>query len=108
MKLFINNHIKKENNIITDGWLSYAFLDNINSHYYHEVYVHGPNGQFRFCQHNTSHIEKIWNNLKMIINKIYSLIPNNYFILYSKEAEMRYFMSKLINSGIEVKFCEIM
>ena len=40
MKLFINNHIKKENNIITEGWPLYAFLDNINSHYYHEVHVH--------------------------------------------------------------------
>ena len=37
MKLFINNHIKKENNIITDGWLAYNFLDKNNSHYYHEV-----------------------------------------------------------------------
>ena len=51
MKLFINNHIKKENNIITDGWPSYAFLDNINSHYYHEVHVLCPNDQFKFGQH---------------------------------------------------------
>ena len=36
--------LKKKNNIITDGWPSYVFLDNINSHYYHEVHVHGPNG----------------------------------------------------------------
>jgi len=76
MKLFINNHIKKENNIIADGWPSY--LDNINSHYYHEVHVHGPNDQFGFGQHSTRHIEGVWSILKRIINKVYSQIPNNY------------------------------
>ena len=30
---------------------SYAFLDNINSHYYHEVHVLCPNDQFKFGQH---------------------------------------------------------
>ena len=64
MKLFINNHIKKENNIITDGWSAYNFLDNNNSHYYHEVHVHGPNGQFWFGQHRKSHIEDVWRLLK--------------------------------------------
>ena len=59
MKLFINNHIKKENNIITGGWSSYNFLDNNNSHYYHELHVHGPTGQFRFEKHSASHIESV-------------------------------------------------
>ena len=28
MKNFINNHIKINNNIVTDGWASYDFLDS--------------------------------------------------------------------------------
>ena len=70
MKLFINNHIKKENNIITDGWSAYNFFDN-NSHYYHEIqiHVHGPNGQFGFGQYSTSHIEGVWSLLKKQIKK---------------------------------------
>ena len=42
MKLFIFNHIKKDNNIITEGWPAYSFLDD--APYTHETYVHEPKG----------------------------------------------------------------
>ena len=48
MKMLIFNNIKDHNNIITNGWLSYRFLDDINSQYRHEIHVHGPNGNFGF------------------------------------------------------------
>ena len=82
MKLFINNHIKKENNIITDGWLAYNFLDKKNSHYYHEVHVYCPIGQFEFGKYNISHIEGVWSLLKRQIKKLYSQIPNKNFLLF--------------------------
>ena len=51
MKNYINNNIKINNNIITDGWASYDFLDSLNSNYTHEGFVQDPNGNFRFGQH---------------------------------------------------------
>ena len=64
MKLFIFNNIKKDNNIITDEWPIYSFLDNDDDPYTHKAYVHQPNGQFGFGQYRTSHNEWVWNLLK--------------------------------------------
>jgi hypothetical protein len=77
MKTFIYNHIRENNTIITDGWSAYNFLDDSN--YIHEVHIHGPQGNFGFGLHSTSHIEGIWGTLKTKINKIYNCIPT---ILY--------------------------
>ena len=44
MKTFIYNHIDIHNNIITDIWQSYSFLDLPKSGYTHETFVQGPNG----------------------------------------------------------------
>ena len=46
VKLFIYNHIKPQNTIITDGWPSYNFLNNIEYPYLYEVHVNGLNGNF--------------------------------------------------------------
>ena len=51
MKNFINNHIKINNNIVTDGWASYDFIDSPNSIYTHERFVHRPNGNKGIGQH---------------------------------------------------------
>lgn len=52
-KLFITNHIKKQNIVITDGWPYYGFLDNPNSNYNHGTHVHSPEGNFGFGSHST-------------------------------------------------------
>ena len=59
MKFLINNHIKHNNDIISDGWTSYGFLDLTNSNYTHEAYIHGPNGNFGFGEHSTGYIEVV-------------------------------------------------
>lgn len=69
MKLFIFNHIKKNNNLITDECPAYSFLDDDNAPYTHKTYVHGPNGQFGFGKHSISHIECIWSIVKRQIKK---------------------------------------
>ena len=95
IKIFINNHIRENNTIITDGWSAYQFLDHSN--YVHEVHIHGPNGNFGFCFLSTSHIEGLWGTLKSIINKIYNCVPCDNFILFLREAEFRYKLNRLAN-----------
>ena len=48
LKIFIYNHINKNNNIITDGWSGYEFLDTDDAEYDQEAHVHGPGGIFGF------------------------------------------------------------
>ena len=57
VKLFIYNHIKPQKQIITDGWPSYNFLNNIECRYLHEVLVIGINCNIGFGSHSTSIIE---------------------------------------------------
>ena len=78
-------------------------MDYINSHYRHEVHVHGPSGNFDFGQHSTSHIERVWNVLKENIRKVYTKIPNHDFILFLREEEMRYKFRNLSNIEKEKK-----
>ena len=104
-KLFIYNHVKPKNTIITDGWPSYGFLDN-NDDYIHETHLHGPNGNFGIGSHSTSHIEGVWGTLKQIIKKIYGKIPDDNFILFLREAEFRYILSKLEEKDKEEKIRE--
>ena len=62
IKIFTQNHIKQNNNIISDGWASYGLLDLGGSGYTHETFVHSPNENFGFSEHYTSQI------LKYIVN----------------------------------------
>lgn len=107
IKTFIYNHIKN-NNIITDGWSSYNFLDLPDSGYTHETFVHGPNGNFGFGVHYTSQIESVWSTLQSYIKRIYNIIPDENFILFLREAEMRYRFRNKSNKDIEIEFKEIM
>ena len=82
--------IIKKSNIITDGWSSYDFLDIDDAEYDHVVHVHGPGGNFGFGQHSTSHIEGIWGTVKSYITRIYNKITDSNFILFLREAELKY------------------
>ena len=79
-KTFIYNHIRENKTIIIDGWSAYNFLDDSN--YIHEVHIHGPQRNFGFGLHSTSHIEGIWGTLKTKKTKIYNCIPADNFILF--------------------------
>ena len=93
MKTFIYNHIRENITITTDRWSAYNFLDDSN--YNHEVHIHGPHWNFGFRLHSTSLIEGILGTLKNKITKIYNCIPADNFILFLREAEFRYNLSKL-------------
>ena len=107
LKIFINNHIKKNNNIITDGWSGYNFLDSDYAEYDHEVYVHGPDGNFGFGQHSTSHIEGTWGTIKSYIYRIYNKIPDVNFILFLREGEFRYRIRDMSYKEKETELKEI-
>lgn len=49
MEAFITKHVEKGNHIITDGWVSYDFLDNFNSGYIRHKHIYG-NGDFGYGQ----------------------------------------------------------
>lgn len=106
-KIFIFNHIKPNNTIITDGWPSYNFLNNNDSNYVHEVHAHGPNGNFGFGAHSTSIIEGAWGTIKSIIKRIYGYIPADNFILFLREVEFRFILSKLSPQEKEEKIIEM-
>ena len=103
--IIINVFIRENNTIITDGWRAYNFLDDSN--YIHEVHIHGPQGNFGFGLHSTSHIEGIWGTLKTKITKIYNCIPADNFILFLREAEFRYILSKLDDDAKEKKIIDV-
>ena len=107
-KRFISNHIKENNTIITDGWPSYNFLNRDDSNYVHEVHRHGPNGNFGFGYHSTSIIEGAWGTLKSIIKRIYGYIPADNFILFLREAEFRFILSKVTPKEKESKLIEML
>ena len=75
IKAFISKHVKKGNNICTDGWSGYNYLDQFNSGYHRFRHNHGG-GDFGFGLESTSHIESIWANLKHSIMKTYNIIPS--------------------------------
>ena len=85
MKLFINSHIKPNNNIITDGWATYGFLDFPISNYIHKTYIHGPNGIFGYGEYSTSHIKGLWGTLKSYIKRIYNIIFDDNFVLFLRK-----------------------
>lgn len=63
----IKFHVGTDNNIITDGWSAYDWLNN--SDYHHIVHILGHH-DFGFGNETTSHIESVWSDLKRIIIKI--------------------------------------
>jgi len=68
IKKIILHHIGIGNNVITDGWPSYNWLSSFN--YHHIRHIHGRN-DFGYGMESTSHIEQIWHQLKILIERLY-------------------------------------
>ena len=88
IKKFITFNVKSGNNIITDGFTSYNFLDRIDSGYTHFKHDHSG-GDFGFGQESTSHIESIWSQLKAKIKDTYYTIPEKNVLHFVREAEFK-------------------
>ena len=86
VKSFYYRYIRKCNHIVTDGFNSYNFWNNINSGYDHIIHIHWRN-DFEHGLESTSHFEGLWHNLKILIISIYKICPNKNILYYLKEAE---------------------
>lgn len=64
----ISKHIPVGNNIITDNWMVYSFLNSENSGYRHNICNHSQ-GSFGRGNLSSSYIESVWGELKQIIKK---------------------------------------
>ena len=82
-----NNIIWYNNNIISDVWQSYNWLQQ--NGYYHIVHEHGRQ-HFGHGSESTSYIESILGQLKRIIAQIYNSLKPENFIYYLKEIEFRF------------------
>ena len=103
LKKFISKQVAKGNNICTDGWQGYDYLDAPNSGYHRYRHNHGG-GDFGFGVQSTSHIESLWAHLKDKIKNIYHVIPGKNILKFIKEAEYKY---KLRNLSPENKVKEL-
>ena len=106
MKKIICHHIDIGNNIITDGWGSYQWLDNPIYGYRRIIYIHG-NLDFGFTHESTSQIESVWSDLKRLLSKIYTAIQSSNFIYFPKECEFRKKIANLNNQKKLHKLQEI-
>ena len=88
MKKFCNRLIPKGNNIVTDGWASYDWIDDLNSGYRRFRHVHGRH-DFGFGLQSTSHVKSIWTELKLNIKSIYKSIPSKNFLYFLRESEWK-------------------
>ena len=86
LKNFIERYIEKGNKLITDGWLGYTFIDNMDG-YVREVHIHDAS-DLGFGINSMSHIESICSHLKAI-KEIYYIITHQNFMLYLNEVEWR-------------------
>lgn len=81
IKTFIKRFIPAGNNIVSDGWASYDWLDEVNSGYSHFKHIHGRH-DFGFGIKSTSHVENLWSLLKPDILSIYKSIPSKNFYFF--------------------------
>ena len=88
MKKIIGVHVQKGNIIVSDNWGGYRWFDEVNSGYIHSIHSHSL-GNFGSGNDSTSHIEQLCAHLKLIIKKIYNIIPTNNFIYFLSEDEYR-------------------
>ena len=63
-------------------------MNRPNSHYLHIIYSR-VNGDFRYGDESTSHIEALWANLQILIKKMHNTITSVNFLGFLRESEFR-------------------
>ena len=99
LKKFITTYIPKGSNITTDGWVGYAFLNDLDSGYTHYTHNHGA-GDFGLGFQSTSHVESLWSVLRHKIKTTYNVIPTTNIMHFIRETEFKY---KIRNLSLDVK-----
>ena len=88
LKSFIKKLIPEGNNLVTDGWHGYDWVDNANSGYTRYLHIHDHH-DFGYGPESTSHIESIWAQLKSEIKTTYKMIPCQKFLYFLLEVEWK-------------------
>ena len=101
-KILLLNFIPTGNNIVTDGWIGYNFLNNIG--YTRYEHNHGR-GDWGNGEESTSS-ETIWSVLKGGIIDTYKAIQNKDFMFFLKEQEFKYKNKKMTYDEIINEFLE--
>ena len=97
MQKIIKQHIGTGNNIVTDGWGAYGWMDANNSGYNRIIHIHGHH-DFGYGEESTSHVESLWADLKQKLKSFYIAVKPNNFIYFAKEVEWRKKISNKSNN----------
>ena len=88
IKSFISKNVEIGNNIVSDCYSLYNYLDNNNVGYNHIRHIHGRR-DFGIGIQSTSHVESIWAQIKSKLKESYHVIPPNNFMLFVREIEYK-------------------
>ena len=106
LEKIIRHHIPPGNNVITNKWGSYSWMNNPHSGYNRIIHIHG-NRDFWFGEESTSHIKSVWGDIKRILIGIYTAVRPENIVFLIKECEIRKKVSCLSSSGKLFKLQEI-
>ena len=88
LQRIIRQHIGTGNNVVTDGWGAYNWMNSVNSGFNRIIHIHGQH-DFGYGEQSTSHIESVWSDLKQKLSAFYVAVREENFILFVKEMEWR-------------------
>ena len=92
----IRHNISESNNIITDDFSSYNWLNSRNSGYNHIIHIH-VQYDFGYGIESTSYIHSVLADLKRMLSRFYIAVKSKSFILFEKECEWRKKVTSLYN-----------
>lgn len=95
LEKIIRHHIGTGNNIVTDGWHVYNWMNSLNSGYLRTIHMYGKY-DFGYDEESTSHVESAMGDLKQKLRAFYMAVKSDNFILFTKEMELR---KKLANKN---------
>ena len=87
------------NNVVTDGWGAYNWMNSHNSGYNRIIHIHGHH-DFGYGAESNSHVESVWGDLKQKLHAFYVSVKSDNFILFAKEMEFRKKVSQISHNDI--------
>ena len=98
LQKIIKQHVGTGNNIVTDGWGAYGWMNAHNSGYNRIIHIHGHH-DFGYGEESTSHVESVWGDLKQKLSSFYVAVKPDNFIYFAKEVEWRKKVSQKSNAN---------
>ena len=84
LEKIIRHHVGTGNNVVTDRWGAYNWMNSHNSGYNRIIHIHGHH-DFGYGSESTFHVESIWGVLKQKLHSFYVAVKSDNFILFAKE-----------------------